>query len=114
MIELAACMEHGEDHFHRAFLAWAVLIDRYAAPIVLDRDRRTALMEGHPDAGGVTIHRLVYRVVEDLPGEVMEAAAADAADVHSGPATNRVEPFENRDVFRCICHLNAVLTLIWD
>ena len=112
VVELAARVEHREDHFQRALLARPVLVDRNAPPIVLDRDRRTVLVKGHPDVRGVPVHRLVDRVVENLPDEVMQAGAADAADVHARAAANRLEPFEDGDVFCCICHLNAVLTLI--
>ena len=107
VVELAARVEHREDHFQRALLARPMLVDGNAAPIVLDRDRRTVLVKGHPDVRGVPVHRLVYRVVEDLPDEVMKTGAADAADVHTGPATNGLEPFEDGDVFCCICHQNG-------
>ena len=112
VVELTARVEHREDHFQRALLARPVLVDGYAAPIVLDRDRRTVLVKGHPDVRGVSVHGLVDRVVEDLPDEVMETGAADAADVHARAAPNGLEPLEDGDVFCCICHLNAVLTLI--
>ena len=48
---------------------------------------------------GVAVHRLVDRVVERFPDEVMEAGAADAADVHAGALANRLEAFEDGDVF---------------
>ena len=47
----------------------------------------------------VAVHRLVNGVVEDFPDEMMKAGGADAADVHAGTLANRLEPFENRDVF---------------
>ena len=40
-------------------------------------------------------HRLVARVVEDLPNEVMEAFGTRRPDVHAGALPDRLEPFED-------------------
>ena len=104
VVEFAARVQHGEDDLQRALLAGRVLVDRDTAPIVLDRDRRAVLVKGHPDVRGVPVHRLVYGVVEDLPNEMMQARAADPSDIHAGPATHGLEPFENSDVFCCVGH----------
>ena len=61
-------------------------------------------MKGHPDVRGVAVHRLVDGVVEDLPDEMVQPRAADPADIHAGPVADRLEPFENGDVFCCIGH----------
>ena len=104
VVELAAGVQHREDDLQRALLARRVLVDGNAASIVLDRDRRTVLVKGHPDVRRMPVHRLVDRVVENLPDEMMQARAADAADVHAGTAANRLEAFEDGDVFRCVRH----------
>ena len=104
VVELAARVQHREDHLQRALLAGRVLVDRDPAPIVLNRDGRPVLMKGHPDVRGVPVHGLVYGVVEDLPDEMVQARAADPPDIHAGPATHGLEPFENSDVFCCIGH----------
>ena len=54
----------------------------------------------------VTVHRLVDRVVERFPDEMMQAGAADAADVHAGALANGLEPLEDGNVFGCVirCH----------
>ena len=51
------------------------------------------------DVRGVAVHRLVDGVVEDFPDEMMQAGGADAADVHAGTLANRLEAFEDGDVF---------------
>ena len=51
---------------------------------------------------GVAVHRLVHRVVEDFPHQVVQAGAADAADVHAGALADGLEPLENGDVFGCV------------
>ena len=35
----------------------------------------------------------------DFPDQVVQAGAADAADVHAGALADGLEPFENGDVF---------------
>ena len=104
--ELAAGMEHGEDHLERALLRLRVHVDRNAAAIVFDGDRRAVLVQRDADVRRVAVHRLVDRVVERFPDQVVQAGAADAADVHAGALANRLEPFEDGDVFSCVsrCH----------
>src|SRR5206468_2125880 len=46
--------------------------------------------------------RLVHRVVQELPHEMMKARAVHAADVHARPLADGFEPFENLNVFGCI------------
>ena len=56
-------------------------------------------MQRDADVRRVAVHRLVDRVVERLPDEVMQAGAANAADVHAGALPDRLEAFEDGDVF---------------
>ena len=76
-----------------------MLVDRNAAPVVRDRDRRAVVVQRDGDVRGVAVHRLVDRVVEDLPDEVVQPGAADAADVHAGALANGLETLEDGDVF---------------
>ena len=46
---------------------------------------------------GVAGHRLVDRVVDDLPDEVVQAARVGRADVHARPAADRLEALEDLD-----------------
>ena len=54
------------------------------------------------DVRGEAVHRLVHGVVENLPDQMVQAGGADAADVHAGPLADRLEPFEDGDVFCCV------------
>ena len=100
VLEFAAGMQHREDHFQRAFLRRRMLVDRNAASIVFDRDRRSILVERDADVRREAVHRLVDGVVEDFPDEVVQTGRADAADIHAGPFADRLQTLENRDVFR--------------
>ena len=100
LLELAAGVEHREDDFERALLRRRVLVDRNAAAVVGDGDRAAVLVERDDDVRGEAVHRLVDGVVEHLPDEMVQPGGADAADVHAGPLADRLEPFENGDVFR--------------
>ena len=57
-------------------------------------------MQRDANVRGMPVHRLVDRVVEHFPDQMVKAGRADAADVHSGAFTNGLEAFENGDVFR--------------
>ena len=102
-LEFAAGVEDGEDHLERRLLRLRVHVHRDAAAIVFDGDRRAVLVQRDADVRGVAVHRLVDRVVENFPDEMMQAGGADAADVHAGPFADRLEPFENGDVFCGVC-----------
>ena len=97
-LELAARVEHREDHLEGALLRLGMGVDRYAAAVVFDGDRRAVLVEGHANVRRVAIHGLVDGVVERFPDQVMEARAADAADVHAWALANRLEAFEHGNV----------------
>ncbi len=100
VLELAAGMQGREDQLERGALVLRVHVDGNAASVVGNGDRLAVLVQGDDDAIAVAVHRLVDRVVEQLPDEVMEAGAVDPADVHAGPFADRLQPFENGDVFR--------------
>ena len=94
--ELAAGVEHGVDDLERV-LAGRVLADRHAAAVVddLDQCRPAAIVTWI--VRGVAGHRLVDRVVDDLPDEVVEAADVGRADVHARAAANGLEALEDLD-----------------
>src|SRR5262245_48438024 len=106
-LELAGGVERREDQLERRLLVLRVAIDRDAAPVVGDRRRRTVRVERHRDAVGVAVHRLVDRVVDELPEEMMEPGRVDAADVHAGPPPDRLEAFEYEDVLRRVARRHA-------
>ncbi len=70
--------------------------DRDAAAVVADLDA-TVLEESHLDSGGVSGHRLVDRVVDDLPHEVVQTALAGGADIHARTFADGLQPLENGD-----------------
>ncbi len=73
-------------------------IDRDAAAVVADRQPVPAV-ELDLDARRMAGHRLVHCIVEDLGGEVVEAALVGSADIHPRPAADRFQPFQNLDIF---------------
>ena len=88
-----------------------MLVDRNAAAVVRNRDRRAVLVQRDGDVRGVAVHRLVDGVVEDLPDEMVQPGGADAADVHAGTLADGLEPFEDGDVFCGVggCHYRCEL-----
>ena len=97
--ELAAGVEHGEHDLGRALalvLPRRERIDRDAAAVV--DDLAPAVGEQcDADPGAMAGHRLVDRVVDDLPDQVVQARQARGTDVHPGTFTDRVEPLEDLD-----------------
>src|SRR5262245_51991460 len=59
----------------------------------------------------MTVHRLVDRVVEHFPDEVVKPSRADAADIHARPLAYGLQSLEYGDVFRGVvrgCHVYNV------
>ena len=98
VLELSSSVERGEDHLECALFRLGVLVDRHAATIIDDRDRRAVSVQRQLNVLGIAVHRLVDCVVDDLPHQVMETGGSDAADIHTRPLADRVQTFENRDV----------------
>jgi len=101
--ELATGVEDRVDDLE-GVLARRMLADRHAAAIILDGDN-AILLDGDGDLVRVAGHRLVDRVVDDLPHQVVEAPLVGRADVHPGTLPNGLEPLEDLDaggvVVRC-------------
>ncbi len=74
-LELAAGVEHREDDLEGALAGLGMLVDRDAAAVVGDGERRVVLVQRDDDRRRVAVHRLVDGVVEDLPGQVVQAVA---------------------------------------
>ena len=94
--ELAAGVEDRVDDLE-GVLAGRVLPDGDAAAVVLDAHLAVGV-DRDDDRRRVAGHRLVDRVVDDLPHEVVQAADVGRADVHAGAATDRLQALEDLDV----------------
>ncbi len=93
--ELPACVEDGVDDL-QGVLAGRMLADRDAAAVVGDGDlavHRDRDVDGRRLAG----HRLVDRVVDDLPDEVVQATGVGRADVHARALADGFEALEDLD-----------------
>ena len=64
-----------------------------------------AVEEMH-DAVGIAVRRLVDRVVDDLPQNMMQSLDARRADIHARTKPDRVEPFEYFQIFRRVFFLS--------
>ena len=95
LLELRAGVEDRVDHLERVDSA-LVPADRHAATVVLDGDHAVGGdLDRDPcrEAG----HRLVDRVVDDLPDEVVQAPGVGRADVHAGALPDGLEALEDLD-----------------
>src|ERR1041384_8702393 len=105
-LELAARAQRGEDDLGRRLLELRHHVDRDAAAVVLDGGGLAVLVDDDLDLGRVLVDHLVDRVVDDLPQEVVIAVLAGAADEHTRPLADRLEAFEDLDLFAGVlgCH----------
>src|SRR5205807_424975 len=101
VLELAAGVEHGEDHLGRWLAALLVGIDGNPAPVVPHRAgavrvQDTAEVVARPR------ERLVDRVVDDLIDEVVDPVRPGVPDVHRRALADRLQALEDLDVARGI------------
>ena len=76
-------------------------IDRDAAAVVADGDE-VVRVQRHLDPARMAGDHLVHRIVDDLGRQMMQGAFVGAADIHARPLADRLQPFENLDILRCI------------
>jgi hypothetical protein len=72
-------------------------IDRDTASIVLYRDR-SIRVHRDSDMLRMTSHRLIDRVIYDLPHEMMQTALISRTDVHTRTLADWLETFEDLDI----------------
>ena len=65
-------------------------------PLSVDREP-AALLQLDLDEGGVAGHRLVHGIVDHLGEEVVQGLLVGAADIHAGPAANRLQALQHLD-----------------
>ena len=98
VVELAAGVQHGEDHLGRGDTLFFVDVDRDAAPVVRHR-HRPVFVDGDHDVVGVAGERLVDRVVDHLEHHVVQAGAVvDVADVHAGTLAHGLQAAQDGDL----------------
>ena len=71
-------------------------VDGDAAAVIGD-DEVSGLFQLHLDEARVARHRLVHGVVDHLGEEVVQGALVGAADIHAGPAPDRLQPLQDLD-----------------
>jgi hypothetical protein len=91
-------MQRRHDDFERRALREARMrVHRNAAAVVRDGEESVFLV-GDVDPGRMSGDGLVHGVVDDFGEEVMQRLFIGAADIHAGPAADRLEALEDLDV----------------
>ena len=93
--ELSTGVQNGVHHLE-CILPRRVLADRDTATVVDNLDG-VVLVDAHEDARGVSGHRFVDGVVDDLVDEMVKAALIGRADVHSRALAHRLEALKDLD-----------------
>ena len=70
--------------------------DRDTAAVVDDLDT-AVLKDPHINLAGIAGHRLVHRVVDNLPDQVVQASLTGGPDVHAGTFADGLQPLEHSD-----------------
>ena len=95
--ELAAGVQHGVHDFERVLAGLLLLADRARRGRCPVDVTLPSALDGQLDVRRMAGHRLVDRVVDDFPDEVVQAAHVGRADVHARALANRLEALEDLD-----------------
>ena len=96
VVELAAGVELGHDHFHGRDLFRGVHIHRDAPAVVQNTDRVVGV-NGHLDPVAITGQGFVDAVVHHLVNQVMKAFGVGVADIHGRPFADGGKAFQDFD-----------------
>jgi len=117
LVELAAGVQFGHDHFGGGNPFALVDIDGDAAAVIGHRAGAVRI-EDHLDLGGVARQHFVDGVIDHFVDHVVQAGAViGVADIHAGPLADGVETFQNLDrisaVFRLSVGIQAAVQFFW-
>ena len=104
--KLTARVKNRHDDLKRRNAHLLVLINRNAAPVVLN-SRGAILEQRHRDVVAVTGESLVNRVVDNLSEKLVKTALAVVSNVHSRSLPNGLKPFQNLNLSRVIIPINS-------
>ena len=107
LIEFSAGMQRGIDDTLRRH-AHLMHVNRDASAVIPDFGR-AVLMKDHRYIFAVAGQMLVHRVVSHFIQQMIHALIADAADVHAGPAADRLQAFQHRDRICIITVISHIL-----
>src|SRR5690606_12177582 len=115
LVELAARVEHRHRDLDARPPLGRVPVDRDAAAVVPHGDG-VVRVDHDVDARTMAGERLVHGVVHDLVHQVVQAARTRGADVHAGPAPDRLQALEDLDLACAVlvplrllsCHITFV------
>ncbi|MNV67408.1 hypothetical protein D3C71_1602110 [compost metagenome] len=99
--EFAAGMQHRKHNLKSGAFGFFLFTDRNTTAVIDDR-YAVVLMDNDINFVAITGQGLVNAVVDDFPHQVMQAAGAGGADIHTGPLAHRFKAFQ---------HLNLVLVV---
>ena len=108
VVELAASVQHGHDHFGSR-TPFFVHVDRNATAIIDHTDRGIAV-DGHDHTIAISCQSLIDGVVHHLEHHVVQAGTViGIADVHARALAHRFQAFEYLDVARIVMVVLIVL-----
>ena len=99
LAKLRSGVQRGEDQLKRRPFVLGMQIDRNPPAIVRHRDRIAVFVQRDRDVIGKAIDVLIDGIVHNFPHQMVQSLAVDAADIHRRPFADRLEAFENGDVF---------------
>ncbi len=99
--KLSARVKRRQNDLQRRFVVLRMFIDRDTPPVIFHR-AGPVVAQGDDDMVAIAVDRLVDGIVERFPHQMMQSVGVGPSDIHAGPNPNRLQPFEDFNMFRRI------------
>ncbi len=99
--KLSSRVEYRENRLERRLFGLRMSIDRYAATFIRNLNHFTR-KKPDPDMRTEARHRLIDRVVDHFPYEMMQSLDRSTANIHTGALPHRVKSFQHLNGLRAI------------
>ena len=101
LVELTTRVQHRQNDRSGTHPLCRVHVSRDTPSVVCD-DTGTLFRKRDVDRVTIPRHRLIYRVVDNLINQVMQAAMARIADIHPRSFSDGFKSFEDLDITRTV------------
>ena len=101
LVEFAACVQHGHDHFEGGAVLLFVHVYGDTAAVVLDGDA-VVFVDADVDFGAEAGKSLVDGVVHHFIDQMVEATEVHVADIHGGTHPHGLKAFQYGNITRAV------------
>ena len=102
IVEFSPGVQSRKNHFQCRLLHFRMFVDRDTSPVILNRTGGAVFMQGDRNSITFACEKLIHRIVDDFPKQVMQSARIHAPNVHRRTTSHRFQAFQHFDIFASV------------